>query len=175
MSDDKSKRHVPIYGAFVKKDPEAITPTKGNEWSIGYDLHIIEETILKRGETKLVGTGIIAVPPDGFYWQLHLRSSTPLKYPGLDLANNIGIIDPDYCGLQDEIKLILRNVGRKKIHIHKGSKIAQLILVKIPTGYDGIENLELHQWRAIYDKNEYSRGGFGSTDRYSVLDESMKK
>jgi len=66
----------------------------------------------------------------------------------------VGIIDQDYCGPEDEIKIQMMNISKKKVKIEKGERIAQALLVKIAR-----PNLIEKKIRAK------SRGGFGSTGR----------
>ncbi len=49
----------------------------------------------------------IAVP-DGHFLAIFARSSTPLKR-GLVVANGVGVIDSDYCGPADEVKIQVLN------------------------------------------------------------------
>ena len=60
------------------------------------------------GTIALVPTGlVIEVPPDHFLG-IFARSSTPLKR-GLMVANGVGVIDQDYCGPADEVKIQVLN------------------------------------------------------------------
>ena len=47
------------------------------------------------------------------------RSSTPLKR-GLMIANGVGVIDPDYCGPADEIKIAVMNFTDEEVTITPG-------------------------------------------------------
>ena len=51
---------------------------------------------------------MIAVP-NGYFLGIFARSSTPLKR-GLMVANGVGVVDADYCGPEDEIKVQVLNV-----------------------------------------------------------------
>ena len=80
------------------------------------------------------------------------RSSTPIK-KNLFVANGIGIIDQDYYGNDDEIKVEFYNFNNKAVQINKGERIAQALLVKV-------DILKLKHSNFIKTNN---RGGFGST------------
>jgi dUTP pyrophosphatase len=148
---------------ITKIHKDAVFPSYGTEQSAGIDLCICEDVIIYPGQVKLVRTGLVIKPPMGYYYELCLRSSTPIKNPGIVLANGIGVIDADYCGLADEIKIPLLNTNtrtsRRAIEFKKGDRIAQLVL------------RELHQPSLVDVTNEsvnvwgrgFSRGGFGST------------
>lgn len=78
----------------------------------------------------LVPTGVKCHMPEGYYLELSVRSSTPLKY-WLLLANGVGIIDRDYYGNESndgEIYLQMINLSPWDIQIHKGDKIGQGII-----------------------------------------------
>ena len=71
---------------------------------------------------------------------------------GVTVLNSPGTIDSDYRG---EIKVILINLGREKVEIKRGDRIAQLVIS--PVVKADIEEVE--------DLSETLRGsgGFGST------------
>ena len=80
-----------------------------------------------------------------------LRSSTPRK-KGLHKPHGIGVIDNDYCGDEDEVKVQVFNSTDKEVVVEKGERIAQGIFVKI----------DKFEWDEV-EKMGKSRGGFGST------------
>ena len=55
-------------------------------------------------QIELIPTNLIIETPKNYMLMLASRSSTPIKL-GLRVSNGIGIIDQDYCGPEDEIKL----------------------------------------------------------------------
>lgn len=146
---------------FSKITEGAIFPTIATDGSVGYDLYTSEDVYIDSGNVVLVGTGIVAVPPDGYHFELVLRSSTPKKHKGLVLANSIGIIDSDYVGQKDEIKIMLLNTTPKmffiksSIYIPKHQKIAQLLLR---------ENIVFPSYELPMENLGKSRGGFGHSD-----------
>ena len=73
------------------------------------------------------------------------------------MGNGIGIVDRDYCGPNDEIKIQVFNIKKEPVKIEKGERIAQAVFVRIEKpSVEEMENLE----------NSASRGGFGSTAGY---------
>lgn len=140
---------------FFKKDQNATIPVKGTKKSVGYDLCVLEDTIINPFSIVLVKTGIVAIPPEGYYFDLVIRSSFPIKNKGIILANSIGIIDPDYSGIDDEIKIALFNTSSNSQIIPEKTRIAQLILRK----YYEADIEEVLDFSVL--KN--TRGGFGST------------
>lgn len=123
--------------------------TKG---SVGFDLVAREDTAIPAGEVKLIPLNLVVKTPEGYGLFLLPRSSTPLK-KGLLIPNGVGIIDQDYCGNDDELKLQALNFTKEDVKVERGERIAQAIFVKIEKPeFTEVENME-----------DSSRGGFGST------------
>ena len=136
-----------------RKDPRAKLPQKSTSGSIGYDIFALEETQISPKEFKLVRTGLVikGEPPYGVF--LFPRSSL-FKKKQLIMPNSIGVIDFDYCGKDDEIKIPLLNLGSQVATISAGEKIAQLIFIKVAEPI--LEEVDT-------PPQDVSRGGFGST------------
>ena len=94
---------------FALIHEDATLPNVATAESAGYDLYLCQDELLGPGSVTLLRTGIVAKPPPGYHFELCLRSSVPVKCPGLVLANGIGVIDADYCGAEDEIKIPVLN------------------------------------------------------------------
>ncbi len=71
------------------------------------------------------------------------------------VANGVGVIDSDYSGPADEVKIQVINVTDAPVRVAAGERIAQGMLLAAPR----IEFVEA----AAADGP--SRGGFGSTGR----------
>ena len=102
----------------------------------------------------LVPTGIKCEMPKGFYLELSVRSSCPLKH-WLILANGVGIIDADYYNNPDNeghIYFQMINLSPFDIVLRKGDTIGQGILKKYYTTDDDVAQGE-------------RIGGFGSTSK----------
>lgn len=133
-------------------DKDLPLPKYETAGSVGFDFLAREDTeIPPRGITLVPGNVIIEVPQN-FVLLITLRSSTPRK-KGLLMPHGVGVIDHDYCGPKDEIKIQVYNFTDSPVTVLKGEKIAQGILVHI----DKAEFLEVSEIRSE------SRGGFGST------------
>lgn len=132
-----------------KSLPLPIYHTKG---SVGFDLVAREEVVLKKNEIKLVSLNVIIKTPKGYALHLMSRSSTPLK-KGLIVANGVGLIDQDYSGDDDEIKIQFLNVSGKTQKIEKGERLGQCVFVKV-----GIA-----KFKEVSKMSSKSRGGHGST------------
>lgn len=137
-------------------------PSYGTEGSVGLDLPLQEDIYIAPHATVMTDTGFIVQWPDGVFGMIVPRSSTGKK--GVMLANTLGIVDPDYRGPTDTIKLLLRNLTDQPVYFKKGDRLAQVVLVpylKLPQlqidWYDSVEELT----EGIPE--QVSRGGFGST------------
>jgi dUTP pyrophosphatase len=82
---------------------------------------------LHPGDRCLVETGLAVSIPSGYEIQVRPRSGLAIKY-GLTIINTPGTIDADYRG---EIKIGLINLGRENYTIHRGDRIAQLVLAPV--------------------------------------------
>ncbi len=143
---------------FSKKDPRAIIPSYKSEKAAACDLYLIDDHIINANSTKIVPLGLIAIPPYGYHWNIYLRSSTGIRYPGLILSNCIGVIDSDYCGPEDELKLILRNTSNTNYQLASYERLAQMELVQ--NTRPDIRELDYEELQRRYRQ---SRGGLGST------------
>jgi len=104
------------------------------------------------GEVTLVPTGLVIEVPTGMFLGVFARSSTPLKR-GLMVANGVGVVDSDYCGPNDEIKVPVINVTNQPVRLSAGDRLAQGILLPAPRV----------QWEEVGEVVAASRGGFGSS------------
>ena len=120
--------------------------------SVGVDLITRADTIIEPKKIGLVPANVVVEVPVGYALILASRSSTPLK-KGLSTPHGIGIIDHDYCGENDELKIQVYNFTEEPITIKKGDKIAQGLFVRV----DKVQFVEVEEMVSE------SRGGFGST------------
>uniref|UniRef100_UPI0040566E59 dUTP diphosphatase n=1 Tax=Candidatus Electronema sp. TaxID=2698783 RepID=UPI0040566E59 len=112
---------------------------------------IAGETVLRPGEIQLISTGFAAAVPEGFELQVRPRSGLAVKH-GITVVNAPGTIDADYRG---EIKIGLINLGQEPFTIHRGDRIAQLVLAPVCQA-------RLHLVDSL-DQTERGSGGFGHT------------
>jgi dUTP pyrophosphatase len=126
-------------------------PVYQTNGSVGFDIYAREETRIKPKEIVLIPGNIIVETPPGYMLLIALRSSTPRK-KGLIKPHGIGIVDNDYCGDNDEVKVQVYNITDKEVVVEKAERIAQGIFVKV----------EKFSWEET-DSMGKSRGGFGST------------
>lgn len=136
-----------------KLRPDVEIPCFETAGAVGFDLAAVEDTEILAGEIKLVSTGLVIETPKGYALILASRSSTPKK-KGLTMPHGIGVIDQDYCGPHDEIKIQVKNFRDETVVIKKGEKIAQGMFVGV----------EIAEFECVDEAPSGStRGGFGST------------
>jgi dUTP pyrophosphatase len=127
--------------------PEAATGR-----AAGFDLAAATDMDIPPRSIRLVGTGLVIAVPDGYFLGIFARSSTPLKR-GLMVANGVGVIDADYCGPGDEIKIQVLNITDAPVTIVRGDRLAQGIVLPCPRV----------EWEEVEEMAVPTRGGFGST------------
>jgi dUTP pyrophosphatase len=118
----------------------------------GFDLAAAADVEVPARGIKLIGTGLVIGVPDGYFLGIFARSSMPLKR-GLMVANGVGVIDADYCGPGDEIKIQVLNVTDAPVNVLKGERLAQGIVLPCPR----------IEWEEVTEMAAPTRGGFGST------------
>jgi dUTP pyrophosphatase len=136
-------------------DPSVPLPAYQTAASAGFDIAAAESVRIESGEVRLVRTGLVVQAPDGYFLALVVRSSLPLK-KGLTLANNIGVVDADYSGPEDEIKVELLNLTAVPVEVVKGERLVQGIFLPV----------RQVEWQEIDRLEGESRGGFGSSGGY---------
>ena len=134
--------------------PEAALPAyaHGPEEDAGMDLCAIADTLLEPGVPRTVPTGLAIELPPGCEAQIRPRSGLALKH-AITLPNSPATIDPGYRG---EIRVILLNLGREPYQIHRGDRIAQMVVAR----YEPIEWYE-----SELNHSARGAGGFGSSGR----------
>jgi dUTP pyrophosphatase len=131
--------------------PAALIPQYQTKDAAGFDLAAVADVTVEPGQVTLIPTGLVIRVPERMFLGIFARSSTPLKR-GLMIANGVGVIDPDYCGPEDEVKIAVLNFMNEPVTVRAGDRIAQGILLDAP--------------RVVWVEGtpaETSRGGFGSS------------
>ena len=136
-------------------DPDLPLPAYAHDGDAGLDLYArINATIPAGGGRALVPTGVAIALPPGTAGFVLPRSGLALKY-GVTVANAPGLID---AGYRDELQVILLNTNQTEpYHVHRGDRIAQLVIQRI-------ETVALVVVAELGD-SERGTGGFGSSGR----------
>jgi dUTP pyrophosphatase len=127
-------------------------PEPATAGAAGFDLAAAVDMEVPARSIRLVGTGLVIGVPEGHFLGIFARSSTPLKR-GLMVANGVGIIDSDYCGPADEIKIQVLNITDAPVQVARGDRLAQGIVLPCPRV----------EWEEVEEMRVPTRGGFGST------------
>lgn len=139
---------------ITRLDPSVPLPEYQTPGAAAFDLAASEDTTIQPGEVRLVPTGLVIEVPEGHFLGVFARSSTPLRR-GLIVANGVGVVDPDYSGPTDEVKIEVLNVTRAPVTVKRGDRIAQGIIMPAVRV----------AWTEVAAIREASRGGFGGTGR----------
>lgn len=120
-------------------------PTRGTPGSAGFDLKSTKEYKLKNCLQK-IPLAIKLGLPKNYYGHICCKSSLAAQGCSVEA----GVIDEDYRG---EVSVMLR-VRDTHLHIKKGQKIAQLLIIPYYKEIEQVESL---------DTTKRGTGGFGST------------
>jgi dUTP pyrophosphatase len=150
MSTYSQKREL----GFMSIHPDAVFPKYNYMTDSGFDLHSVEEMILKPFGRGLVSTGLCFDIPEGYELQIRPKSGLAINQ-GLTVLNTPGTAD---CGYTGEIKVIVYNTNDEYFTINKGMKVGQAVLCPVVNG----RWVDLVQVDTIKEKDRNS-SGFGST------------
>ena len=129
-------------------------PRYQHEGDAGLDLPSRIDYLLEPGERARIPTGVAVAIPQGYAGFVMVRSGLAARH-GISCVNAPGLIDAGYRG---EIIVILLNTDRREpFVIHRGDRIAQLVLQKVVEAtVVTVDEL---------DATTRGDGGFGSTGR----------
>lgn len=151
--------HTDIVIQFKRLNPERDKdiplPRYMTPHAAGMDICAgIEDTLtLPPGRIALIPTGLAMALPDGYEAQIRPRSGLAVKH-GITIINSPGTIDSDYRG---EVKVGLINLGQTAYTLHRGERIAQMIIQQVARARTEVVT-EL-------DETRRNGGGFGSTGK----------
>jgi dUTP pyrophosphatase len=143
-----------MHSVHIRRlDPSVPLPQYQTAGSAGFDLAASADVTIPAGTIALIPTGLVIQVPAGHFLGIFARSSTPLK-KGLMVANGVGVIDEDYCGPADEVKIQVLNFTGSPVDIKRGDRLAQGLFLPVTRV----------AWKEeAGDLREGSRGGFGAT------------
>jgi dUTP pyrophosphatase len=132
-------------------DAELPLPQYQTNGSVAMDLSVREGKTVAPRSVEVFPLNVALKPPTGHFVLMAARSS--LWKRGLMLANNIGIIDEDYCGDGDEYQAALYNFTDEPVEVKKGERVTQMVVLP----YDKIT------WNEVESLGNSDRGAYGST------------
>ena len=128
-------------------------PSRATPGAAGLDIVSAVDVTIATGARALVPTGLSVAVPPGYELQLRPRSGLAWKH-GITLPNTPATIDSDYRG---ELQVIMINLGEAPFDIHRGDRIAQLLVQRV-------EPVEFREVPSLPASGR-GEGGFGSTGR----------
>ena len=136
---------------FVRLDSQLPLPRAAHVGDAAVDLHARVGVELEPGQREAVPTGLAVAIPDGHAGFVVPRSGHARR-SGVGVVNGPGLIDSGYRG---EISVLLINHGDDVVRFERGERIAQLMVVPVPSV----------EWQEVdsLDETERGDGGFGST------------
>ena len=139
-----------MWMKIKKLTEDAIIPTRAYSSDAGLDVYSTEDVKISEGEDHLFRLGWSCAIPEGWVLIVKEKSGRAVK-DKLDVG--ACVIDSGYRG---EVHVhLFNNALITPVHIKKGEKIAQMILVPCWTGQpEEVETL---------DDTPRGSGGFGST------------
>jgi dUTP pyrophosphatase len=141
-----------VFVSIHRLDPAVPLPSYQTAGAAGFDLASSADMTIGPGEVALVPTGLVIEAPAGHFLGVFARSSTPLKR-GLMVANGVGVVDADYCGPHDEIKIQVLNFTAAPVTVRRGDRLAQGVILSYARA----------EWRELAEMSQPTRGGFGAT------------
>ncbi|RLC11560.1 MAG: dUTP diphosphatase [Deltaproteobacteria bacterium] len=144
---------IKILKLRPEDDPRLPLPRYMTAHASGMDLcaDIRDDQVIEAATIAVIPTGIAIALPPGYEGEIRPRSGLAFKH-GISIINSPGTIDSDYRG---EIKIALINLGTKPYTVHRGDRIAQLVVQKVYRAkLEVVDRLE---------KTERDEGGFGHT------------
>ena len=149
----------------IMLEPEAIMPTRAHPTDAGLDLYSREEKVIMPRPMRDAVTGQVKTVPIGevFDTGVHIQFEkglygTVTGRSGLNIKHNIicpcGTIDQGFTG---SIRVKLYNLGTEPYVVHKGDRIAQLIIKRCEyPEFEQVDSLE---------ETERNESGIGSTGK----------
>lgn len=112
-----------------ERDGDLALPAYETEFASGMDIRaaVSEQIVMQPGDRHLIPTGLAVAIPTGYEIQVRPRSGLAVKH-GVTVLNSPGTIDADYRG---EIKIALINHGQDPFVVHRGDRIAQLVVAQV--------------------------------------------
>lgn len=137
--------------AFKRIHPEAVLPAYAHESDAGMDIRSVAEVVIPARGRALVPTGLVVLLPPNYEAQVRPRSGLALK-SGITVLNTPGTIDAGYRG---EIGVILFNTTDTDFAVHKGDRVAQIVIAPVT-------RVEVVETDSV-EETDRGAGGFGST------------
>lgn len=129
MTNDDTILTLDFIRLRPEQDADLPLPQYMTKQAAGMDIcaGVDEDLTIDPGQVVLVPTGFAMALPNGFEAQVRPRSGLAVTH-GIGIINSPGTIDADYRG---EIRIALINFSLTPYRIHRGDRIAQLVINKV--------------------------------------------
>lgn len=116
-------------------------PAYKSKGAVCVDLYTRTETKIDPGQISYIPLNIATEIPNNCWAMVVSRGSTHKL--GIMQANSIGVIDVDFCGDNDEYIFPAYNFTKQEIIIEKGTRIAQLMVMKFePIEFEEVDHFD---------------------------------
>lgn len=133
----------------VKRFDKNFPLPKPDDRAACFDLFCRQTVTIPPHQIKSVPQNAAIKVPDGYALLIFSRSSTPLR-KGLMVANSVAVIDPFYCGNNDECLAFMYNFTDKPVTVEAGDRIVQGMIIKH----------EIISWQEVDDMQTDGHGGY---------------
>jgi dUTP pyrophosphatase len=128
---------APLELRWTKLHPDAREPHRAYDQSVGLDVFALikredgspHHAIVGPQSTRAIRTGLAMHPPLGHALLVCSRSGMA-KDASVFVTNAPGVVDPDFRG---ELLVLVYNGGHQSYFVRDGDRIAQLLVVPVPT------------------------------------------
>jgi dUTP pyrophosphatase len=137
----------------IKRFDKTFPLPTGTDGAACFDLICRETVTIPPHQIKAIRQNIALKVPDGHALLLFARSSTALR-KGLMLSNSVGVVDPFYCGDDDENLAFMLNFTDTPVTVETGDRIVQGMIIKT----------EPVTWNEVENMNDVGHGGYQHSD-----------
>lgn len=141
----------PCMKVRIKRiDKNLPLPEYHTSGSVAFDVYSRMDMAIPAKSVDRIPTNLVIEIPKGYVAQIKGRSSTPKKK---GLWVDVGYIDQDYCGEDDEFILQVLNFTETEVKVEKGERLGQVAFLRVDKA----------EWEEVDQMENNNRGGFGTT------------
>jgi len=129
--------------------PGSILPEymKGGDSAMDLFACLNRHEAIRSGERRIIPCGVAIELPVGYCLFIIPRSGLAVKH-GITVHNSPGMVDANYRG---EIRVILHNSMRETFQVFPGARIAQAIIMPVPTiEWDVVDEIAPNERETVY-------------------------
>ena len=163
MTQEVEVPQIRIYSS----NGEELIPEQMTDGSVGIDVKAPQDIVLPPGATTKINSGLVVDVSEfsqvgkPIFTLACPRSSAGIK-KGVYLLNTVGVIDPDYCGQEDEMYFFM---GRR----HADKEVVEHFTTTVPLGnIKSYEDIEYYLRSFMYD--EYGRAGVNTFFEWEIIE-----